>query len=115
MIGVVHVNQRAQHGATTCLGMGLDGSERQQRTRGVAEMLVVALDLQDVGVPGDRPERSIQVRLHSDDRPLAPQHPAGGVEPLLIGIGSRVHEDPREIGQVGQAHWAPPLSVNIVS
>jgi hypothetical protein len=76
--------------------------------RGVAEVLVVALDLQDIGVTVDRPERPIALRLHPDHRLLTPQHPARGVEALLVRVGTRVHEDLAEIGQVSQAHCYLP-------
>ena len=108
VIGVVHVDQRAQHlAATTGLGRGLNGRGGEQRARRVAEVLVVALDIEDVGVPGDRPERPVALRLHPHDRVLASQHPARGVEPLLVRVRGRVHEDIGEIGQVGQAHGVP--------
>ena len=51
-----------------------------------------ALDLHDVGVLGDRPERVEALRFHQVHRRLATKERARGVEPRFVGVRSRVRE-----------------------
>jgi hypothetical protein len=113
VIRVVHVDEGAQHLATR-FGDRLVGRWDEHWTGRVAEVLVVALDVEDIGVPRDRPERPIALRLHPDDRVLAAQDATGGVEALLVRVRGRVHEDSGEISQVSHAHVVLPFRTTFV-
>jgi hypothetical protein len=70
VLGIVHVHERLDAGSRrTLLLEGVEG--QQDRLLGVVEDVVPALDLDDVGVAGDRPERHVALRFHAVDR-IAP-------------------------------------------
>ena len=93
VIGRVHVDQRAQHVAgDRALVVALLRPE--QRTRGVQPLVVLSLDLHDVGVLGDRVEGIEALDLDAVHRRLTAQERARGMKARLVGVGRGVGEDP---------------------
>ena len=96
MVRVVHVDQGAQPGAglevaqQRVVGLG-DG---QQRPREVGEQVVLPLDVHDVGVLGDRPERPVGADVDPGHRSVRAQVRQRLVQPLLVGVGLRVGQNP---------------------
>ena len=91
VVGVVHVDEGAQQVAL--LGVAAVGLEvLEHRPRCVAELLRVDLHLEHVGVLGQHPERCEVGVLDEVDGVLTPQHRAGAVEPLVVGVGRGRHE-----------------------
>ena len=91
MVRIIHVDQGAQTGASLdiseqCIVSLCDG---QQWSREVGEQVVLSFNIQDVGVLGDRPERSIVAHLDPGHRSLLAQVCERLVKRLLIGVGLR--------------------------
>ena len=94
VVRVVHVDQRAQAHAGVELGarlvVGLRGL--QQRSRLADPQVVRPLDVHDVGVLGDRPERTVRRHVDVRDGRVGAKVGQGGVESFLVGVGGGVRE-----------------------
>jgi hypothetical protein len=105
VLRVVHVDQGAQGRtlgfALLCLRIHRGG--RQQRPGRVEDQGVVALDLHDVGVPGDGPERLVPSCLDPVHRVLAAQQGERLVQPVFVGVGGRIGERQPGFGH-GKGH-----------
>ncbi len=96
MVRIVHVDQGAQTGTGLDIAQQsiISLGDRQQRARKVGEQIVLPFDVQDVGVLGDRPERSIVAGLNPGHRRMLPQVRERLLQPGLIGIGRGFGQDP---------------------
>ena len=92
VVRIVHVDQGPQAGAglqvpqQCVVGLG----DRQQRPGVVGEQVVLPLDVHDVGVLGDRPERPVVADVDPGHRSMRAQVSQRLVEPLLVGVGLRI-------------------------
>jgi len=106
VLRIVHVDQRAQPAAGGEVGLGqvVLVLGQQHRARGVDPQLVVPLDIHDVGVLGDRPERVIALDVDVGDRRVLAQVGQGGVQAIFVGVGLGVGEDLRSVIDDRRSH-----------
>ena len=90
VLWIVEMDQRAHPGR----GLQLVAFRRRQnRARPVGEQRVVALDVQDVRMLGDGPERTVIRHLDPGDRSVGPQMGQCRMQLRLVGVGLRVGKD----------------------
>ena len=93
---IVHVDQGAQASAgidiaqECVIGIG----DREKWPREVGEEGIVPLDIHDVGMFGDRPERPVRRNVDPGHRSLFAQMSECLVQCLFIGIGLRSGQHP---------------------
>ena len=93
MVGVVHLHQRAHRigaAAGQLAGARLGDERLQHRARLVHETVVLALDVDDVGVLRDRPEGRIAFGLEPHDRRLAAHRGEERVQSRRIRVRLRI-------------------------
>ena len=94
VIGLVHVDQRAQQWSLRALPQ-LDLLASQDRVRSVRELRMLALDLEDVGVFGADPERLVRIRFDEGERI----------------VGAHVRRQLMEIGLVGERRRTQKVAI----
>ena len=106
VVRVVHVDQRAQAHAGLELGtrlvVGLGGL--QQRTRLADPQIVCPLDVHDVGVLGDRPERPVRRDVDIRHGGMGAQVGQGAVQSFLVRVGGGIRQHLRGVVDDRRAH-----------
>ncbi len=103
---IVHVDEGAQThpGVELLLGEVVGRGGGKQRPRLGQEQVVGALDGHDVGVLGDRPERSVRRVVHPRHGIVRPQMGQRRVQTCVIGIGRRIGKNLRGVVHRRRAH-----------
>ena len=90
MLRIVQMDQRAHTGGGLKL---VTLRRRQDRARPVGEQHVVAFDVHDVGVLGNRPERAVLRHLDPRNRRVGAQMSKRRMQLRLVGVGQRIAKD----------------------
>ena len=110
VVGIIHLDQGADlvgraAGQLAHPAVGLDRGQGR-RAIAVVEQLVLAFDLLDVGVAGDRPEWIKALRLDLGQRRLAAQPGESRVDLAAIGVGPGVDDGLNDVR--GDCHRRKP-------
>ena len=95
VLRVIHVDQGAQpHPGVQLLTRQVVGRRGgKQRPWLVDEQIIGPLDRHDVGMLGDRPERTVGRAVDQRHWCVGPKVGQRGVQPRFVGIGCRINED----------------------
>jgi hypothetical protein len=107
VVGVVHVDQGADaHARLEFVGLRGD----QHRPRRVGELRVRQLDVHDVGVPGDGPERPVPRYVDPRHRGVGTQVRQRPVQARLVGVCLGVGQSLRGVVHCRCTHLSLPSS-----